>query len=87
MRCHVTRPAIPGPGEGAAPERTNQKRADDAYRLMLVWRERLGREVDWDCDIRDLIADLLHLSTQYCADPQEEVMAALDHFKAERRTP
>ena len=63
--------------------RTNENRADDAYRTMLVWRQRTGRAECWEEDIRDLIADLLHLSVQYGLDPEHECQMALTHFAAE----
>ncbi len=58
-------------------DRTNEDRIADARKALIAHGQLDG------CDIRDLIADLLHLAHSEGLDPDEEIQSARSHFHTE----
>jgi hypothetical protein len=58
-------------------ERTNADRIRDGRNALTVFGQLDGR------DIRDLIADLLHVARADGLDPRAEMDSAWSHFEAE----
>ncbi len=63
-----------------ASERTNEDRAEIAYRVALVYGQWSGSEGDVEASIIDLMADLLHLCDQYGLEQSYAQAMALEHF-------
>jgi hypothetical protein len=59
-------------------------RTENIYRLMLTYNKWTGlEESDRETAVRDMLADLMHLSDEYGIDFQDQLRIATDNYDAE----
>lgn len=59
-------------------------RTENIYRLMLTYNKMTGlEESDRETAVRDMLADLMHLSDEYAIDFHDQLRIATDNFNAE----